>query len=187
MPVSSERDHVPAVPHKSILIIDDEPSIASGLKRLLSRDGYIVETVANGHLALTKLREHSYDLLLSDMRMPEIDGPRLYRTLERQYPQSAPARYLSHRGYAQPRDQDVPRSKCGAVPDQTLDGCRDPPVPSSRYWRRSNLPRPCRPACTLDCSSSCDPQNLISFAIRYILCAQIFLETEIITAKLIMP
>jgi two-component system NtrC family sensor kinase len=85
-PVSPERDRVPAVPHKSILIIDDEPSIASGLKRLLSRDGYIVETVANGHLALTKLRERSYDLLLSDMRMPEIDGPRLYRTLERQYP-----------------------------------------------------------------------------------------------------
>jgi two-component system NtrC family sensor kinase len=85
-PVSPERDRVPAVHDKSILIIDDEPSIASGLKRLLSRDGYTVETVANGHLALTKLRERSYDLLLSDMRMPEIDGPSLYRTLERQYP-----------------------------------------------------------------------------------------------------
>jgi signal transduction histidine kinase/DNA-binding response OmpR family regulator len=85
-PVSPERDRVPAVPDKSILIIDDEPSIASGLKRLLSRDGYAVETVANGYLALTKLRERSYDLLLSDMRMPGIDGPSLYRTLERQYP-----------------------------------------------------------------------------------------------------
>ena len=85
-PVSPERDQIPAVPDKSILIIDDEPSIASGLKRLLSRDGYTVETVANGHLALTKLRERSYDLLLSDMRMPEIDGPSLYQTLERQYP-----------------------------------------------------------------------------------------------------
>ena len=85
-PVSPERDHVPPVPDRSILIIDDEPSIANGLKRLLSRDGYTVETVANGHLALTKLRERSYDLLLSDMRMPEIDGQSLYRTLERQYP-----------------------------------------------------------------------------------------------------
>jgi signal transduction histidine kinase/DNA-binding response OmpR family regulator len=85
-PVSPEGDRVSAVPNKSILIIDDEPSIASGLKRLLSRDGYTVETVANGYLALTKLRERSYDLLLSDMRMPEIDGPSLYRTLERQYP-----------------------------------------------------------------------------------------------------
>jgi signal transduction histidine kinase/DNA-binding response OmpR family regulator len=80
------RDSVPAVPDTSILIIDDEPSIASGLKRLLSRDGYSVETVANGHMALTKLQERSYDLLLSDMRMPEIDGPSLYRTLEQQYP-----------------------------------------------------------------------------------------------------
>jgi len=85
-PVSPDRDRVPAVPDKSILIIDDEPSIASGLKRLLSRDGYTVETAANGHLALTKLRERSYDLLLSDMRMPEIDGPSLYRILECQYP-----------------------------------------------------------------------------------------------------
>jgi signal transduction histidine kinase/DNA-binding response OmpR family regulator len=84
--ISPERDRVPAVPGKAILIIDDEPSIASGLKRLLGRDGYTVETVTNGHLALTKLRERSYDLLLSDMRMPEIDGPSLYRTLERQYP-----------------------------------------------------------------------------------------------------
>jgi two-component system NtrC family sensor kinase len=86
VPTSPGRDCVSAVPEKSILIIDDEPSIASGLKRLLSRDGYIVETVANGHMALTKLRERSYDLLLSDMRMPEIDGPSLYRTLEQQYP-----------------------------------------------------------------------------------------------------
>jgi len=86
VPASQEQGCVPAVPDKSILIIDDEPSIASGLKRLLSRDGYNVETVANGHLALAKLRERSYDLLLSDMRMPEIDGPSLYRTLERQYP-----------------------------------------------------------------------------------------------------
>jgi CheY-like chemotaxis protein len=77
---------VPAVPDKSILIIDDEPSIASGLKRLLSRDGYTVETAMNGHMALTKLRERSYDLLLSDMRMPDVDGPSLYRTLAQQYP-----------------------------------------------------------------------------------------------------
>jgi len=86
VPVSPEQDRAPAVPDKSILIIDDEPGIASGLKRLLSRDGYSVETAANGHLALTKLRERSYDLLLSDMRMPEIDGPSLYRILECQYP-----------------------------------------------------------------------------------------------------
>lgn len=85
-PASPDQHPGPAVPDKSILIIDDEPSIASGLKRLLSRDGYTVETAANGHMALTKLQERSYDLLLSDMRMPDVDGPSLYRTLAQQYP-----------------------------------------------------------------------------------------------------
>jgi signal transduction histidine kinase/DNA-binding response OmpR family regulator len=96
LPVETIVPQVPAAPEQaangsarsdtSILIIDDEPSIASGLKRLLSRDGYSVETVANGHMALTKLQERSYDLLLSDMRMPEIDGPHLYRMLEQHHP-----------------------------------------------------------------------------------------------------
>jgi signal transduction histidine kinase len=71
---------------KAILIVDDEPSITNGLARLLRRDGYCVDTAANGRLALAKLRERPYDLVLSDLRMPELDGPGLCRVLERQYP-----------------------------------------------------------------------------------------------------
>jgi CheY-like chemotaxis protein len=69
-----------------ILIIDDELSLASGLARLLRRDGHTVDTVANGRLALAKLDERTYDLILCDMRMPELDGPSLYRLLERHQP-----------------------------------------------------------------------------------------------------
>jgi CheY-like chemotaxis protein len=69
-----------------ILIIDDELSLANGLARLLRRDGHTVDTVANGRLALAKLEERTYDLILCDMRMPELDGPSLYRLLERQQP-----------------------------------------------------------------------------------------------------
>jgi signal transduction histidine kinase/DNA-binding response OmpR family regulator len=76
----------PVVHDKAILIIDDEPSITHGLGALLRRDGYDVEMAADGYRALAKLQERSYDLLLSDLRMPELDGPGLYRTLERQYP-----------------------------------------------------------------------------------------------------
>lgn len=76
----------PAVHGKAILIIDDEPSITRGLGALLRHDGYDVEMVADGCLALTKLQERTYDLLLSDLRMPELDGPKLYWALERQYP-----------------------------------------------------------------------------------------------------
>jgi CheY-like chemotaxis protein len=45
-----------------------------------------VDTAANGAVALRKLQGQSYDLILTDMRMPEVDGPGLYRELERQHP-----------------------------------------------------------------------------------------------------
>jgi len=77
------RDH-------TILVVDDEPSLASGLARLLQRDGYIVDKVANGRLALAALETRTYDLILCDVRMPELDGPSLYWFLERQHPYLCP-------------------------------------------------------------------------------------------------
>jgi len=70
----------------TILLVEDEPGIASGLARLLRRDGHTVDIATNGRLALAKLQERSYDLLLSDVRMPELDGPGLYRILAQQQP-----------------------------------------------------------------------------------------------------
>ena len=48
--------------------------------------GYEVETAKNGREALEKIAACSYDLILSDLRMPELDGVGLYRELERQAP-----------------------------------------------------------------------------------------------------
>jgi PAS domain S-box-containing protein len=70
------------VKDKTILIIDDEPGIVSALAYLLRRDGYDVDTASNGRLALTKLQQRAYDLILCDLRMPELDGPGLYREIE---------------------------------------------------------------------------------------------------------
>jgi len=67
------------------LPVDDEPTLASALARILRCDGHTVETVANGRLALAKLQERAYDLILSDLRMPELDEPGLYRALEAYY------------------------------------------------------------------------------------------------------
>ena len=69
-----------------ILVVDDEPGIASALAHLLRRDGHTVDTAANGQLALTKLHTHAYDLILCDLRMPELDGPGLYQALQQQHP-----------------------------------------------------------------------------------------------------
>jgi len=72
---------------KTILIVDDDRDVAETLGDLLQVDGHHVELVANGTLALAKLQSQTYDLILSDVRMPDTDGPRLYTQLERQHPE----------------------------------------------------------------------------------------------------
>jgi CheY-like chemotaxis protein len=74
----------------TILVIDDEPSIASGLARLLRRDGNTVATADNGHRALALLQERYYDVVLCDLHMPELDGPTFYAILTSQYPSLRP-------------------------------------------------------------------------------------------------
>jgi CheY-like chemotaxis protein len=85
-PVWSGAADASAVRTYTILLVEDEPGIANVLARLLRRDGHTVDLAANGRLALARLQERVYDLLLSDVRMPELDGPGLYRILAQQQP-----------------------------------------------------------------------------------------------------
>ena len=57
-----------------ILIVDDELSIIEVLKSLLAREGHTVMTSGDGKKALKKLKENVFDLLITDIRLPEIDG-----------------------------------------------------------------------------------------------------------------
>lgn len=58
----------------SILVVDDEPGIALLCKRILSRAGYEVTSQTDPRIAIENLQEHHFDLLLVDIRMPEVDG-----------------------------------------------------------------------------------------------------------------
>jgi CheY-like chemotaxis protein len=69
----------------AILLIDDEPSFVSALARLLRQDGSTVDTAADGHLALTQLHEHRYDVVLCDLRMPGLDGVEFYAMLSQHH------------------------------------------------------------------------------------------------------
>jgi CheY-like chemotaxis protein len=71
----------------SILIVDDEPEVASLLAEILEEDAHRVETADNGVAALDKLRDGTYDLIISDLKMPHLDGPGLYREVARRHPQ----------------------------------------------------------------------------------------------------
>jgi len=71
----------------TILVIDDAPSFVRTLAMLLRREGYTVETADTGNRALARLEKQRYDVILCDLRMPELDGPGLYRTLAARQPQ----------------------------------------------------------------------------------------------------
>jgi CheY-like chemotaxis protein len=71
---------------RTILVIDDDPSIVRGLTRLLGRDGYRVETAPNGRDALTQLQHQGYDVILIDLHMTTLDGRVFYTLLQQRAP-----------------------------------------------------------------------------------------------------
>ena len=70
-----------------ILVVDDKSSFRFMIKSYLEDAGYIVSCVAGGGEALTELDAGRFDLVLSDMVMPEMDGMALLRQLNSRHPQ----------------------------------------------------------------------------------------------------
>tara|TARA_R110002110_G_scaffold85816_2_gene223552 strand:- start:137955 stop:138314 length:360 start_codon:yes stop_codon:yes gene_type:complete len=58
----------------SILIVDDEPEATATLSKFLETRGYQTETAANGSEALERVRAIQYDVVMTDLRMPGMDG-----------------------------------------------------------------------------------------------------------------
>ena len=70
-----------------VLIVDDDPLLRDLVARVVRRDRFCqVDTVANGQEALERLQGLVYDLILCDLRMPEMDGPTFYRRVQAEYP-----------------------------------------------------------------------------------------------------
>ena len=80
-----------------ILCVDDEPNILSALRRLFRAKGYKVLTAESGAAGLLALQTESVDLVISDMRMPEMDGTRFLAQVRERWPD--PVRMLLT-GYA---------------------------------------------------------------------------------------
>ena len=96
----------------SILVIDDESSIVRGLTRLLHRDGYRVTTASNGRDALAQLQGQCYDVILSDLRMPELDGRAFYALL-RQHSPALGARVIFLTGVSDEAEHQAFLAQCG--------------------------------------------------------------------------
>jgi PAS domain S-box-containing protein len=64
---------------KVALVVEDEPAVLDLIVTILGESGWRVEVAAGGRAAFERLRAHHYDLIVSDMRMPDGDGEELYR------------------------------------------------------------------------------------------------------------
>ncbi|HET6681453.1 MAG TPA: PAS domain S-box protein [Gemmatimonadaceae bacterium] len=88
---------------RSILVIDDEPAIRSAVSRYFAHQGHTVEAVGSAADALQRLDEREYDIILLDLRMPEMSGDALYELLRDRDPVHA-ARVVFLTGDAQSDD-----------------------------------------------------------------------------------
>jgi CheY-like chemotaxis protein len=59
---------------KRALVCEDDPSIRSLVRTIVAREGFTVDTAADGSEALNQLRDHCYELVMLDLMMPNVDG-----------------------------------------------------------------------------------------------------------------
>jgi two-component system NtrC family sensor kinase len=98
LPVATDPRDRPAVPAPSvapggddvtgrrILIVDDEELLATVMREALETEGYRVEVALDGAAALDRLRQAEYDLVITDVKMPNMNGRDLHREILRSAP-----------------------------------------------------------------------------------------------------
>ena len=82
---TTDTTETPLAP-ATLLLVDDEPSILSALRRLLRPIGYRIHTAESGRAGLAILEQEAVDLVISDMRMPEMDGAKFLEQVRRRWP-----------------------------------------------------------------------------------------------------
>ncbi|MCK5219790.1 response regulator, partial [bacterium] len=84
-----------------ILIVDDERGIRESLDIFLSDEGHAIDTASNGREALFLLKKHNYDLVLTDVRMPDMNGMVLMKEIKEKMRQPVPVIILTAYGTIQ--------------------------------------------------------------------------------------
>jgi DNA-binding response OmpR family regulator len=73
-------------PH--ILVMEDDLSVAKGLEMVLSEEGYTVNLAGTGELAMQAFRQKRFDLLVADLRLPDIDGMEVIKKVKEEKPET---------------------------------------------------------------------------------------------------
>lgn len=73
----------------TVLIVDDEKVIREVLARSVTREGYTVDQATDGRDALDKMALSSFDIVITDIKMPVMDGMELLKKVKVQYPETS--------------------------------------------------------------------------------------------------
>ena len=71
---------------KKVLVVDDQAHIVRVIKRMLEKRGLAVDTAANGLVALEKIQQHWYTVVVTDYQMPKMDGITMAEKIRDDYP-----------------------------------------------------------------------------------------------------
>ena len=69
-----------------LAVIDDEPIVCQRLKQIFKKGSYEVETFGEGRTALQRMAEKNFQLILSDIRLPDMDGLEILKRIKKEYP-----------------------------------------------------------------------------------------------------
>jgi signal transduction histidine kinase/CheY-like chemotaxis protein len=99
------RNQLPRLPRHEVLVVDDTNAPKYVLAQLLKTLGQEVQTAASGAEALDRLRSNRFDMIISDIAMPGMDGLELARRIRLQ-PGMESVRLVALSGFGQPSDQE---------------------------------------------------------------------------------
>jgi len=69
-----------------IMAIDDENIVGKMLKTVFEKDGYVVETFLNPKPALARLKEEKFDVVITDLKMKDMDGMEVLKAIKKESP-----------------------------------------------------------------------------------------------------
>ena len=90
---------------KKILITEDQPAISNLMSDLFKAKGYDVDLATNGSVGLDLLRKNSYDCILLDLKMPEMDGLQVLQKLKDEQITTGPILVFSSVSYPYAREK----------------------------------------------------------------------------------
>ncbi len=78
-----------AKPVPNVLVVDDENTVCNSCKKILTQGGYNVDVALSGQEALNKMKGRGFDVLITDWKMPEIDGLEVTKRIKKENPNVA--------------------------------------------------------------------------------------------------